>query len=110
MAPRKADGDDHKPMPMTLDDLRKQRRDIVRLAEAHGAASVRVFGSVARGDATEASDVDFLVNMAADRSILDLGALLVDVQQLLGRPVDVSTERGLRARIRDHVLGETVPL
>jgi predicted nucleotidyltransferase len=97
-------------MPTTLDDLRAQRREILRVAAAHGAYNVRVFGSVARGEADEASDIDFLVDMAPGRSLLDLGGLLVDLQGLLVRRVDVLTERGLRARIRERVLGETVPL
>lgn len=97
-------------MPTTLADLRDRRRDILRLADTHGAYNVRVFGSVARGEADDASDIDFLVDMAPGRSLFDLGGLLVDLQQLLDRPVDVITERGLRSRIRDRVLGETISL
>ena len=97
-------------MPMTLDSLRAQRADILRLAADYGALNVRVFGSIARGDADETSDIDLLVDMEAGRSLLDLGGLLMDLRDLLGRHVDVVTERGLRARIRDRVLSETVPL
>jgi predicted nucleotidyltransferase len=71
---------------------------------------VRVFGSVARGDADRQSDVDFLVEMASGRSLMDLGGLLVDLEELLGRRVDVVTERGLRERIRERVLQEALPL
>ncbi len=90
--------------------LRENREDILRLAARHGAYNVRVFGSVARGDADSRSDVDLLVELEPDRSILDLGGLLMDLQDLLGREVDVVTEKGLRDRIRDRVLREAVPL
>jgi predicted nucleotidyltransferase len=95
---------------MNLDDLRGRRAEILRLATLHGAANVRVFGSLARGEADERSDVDFLVDMRTGRSLLDLGGLLEDLRELLRRPVDVVTERGLKARIRDRVLREAVPL
>lgn len=71
---------------------------------------MRIFGSVARGEADERSDVDFLVELEPGRSLLDLGGLLMDLQQLLGHPVDVVTERGLRERIRERVLEEAIPL
>jgi predicted nucleotidyltransferase len=69
-----------------------------------------VFGSVARGEADEKSDIDFLVEMERGRSLLDLGGLLMDLQDVLGREVDVVTERGLNPRIRDRVLTEAVAL
>jgi len=71
---------------------------------------VRVFGSVARGDADEESDVDFLVTLEPGRSLLDLGGLLMELSELLGREVDVVTEEGLRERIRDRILREAVPV
>jgi len=71
---------------------------------------VRVFGSVARGDARDDSDVDFLVDMEPGRTLLDLGGLLYDLRKLLDRPVDVVTENGLKDRIRPRVLKEAVPL
>jgi hypothetical protein len=67
-------------------------------------------GSVARGDADAASDIDFLVDFEPGRSLLDLAALLVDLEDLLGHPVDVVTEPGLKARIRQRVLAEAVPV
>jgi predicted nucleotidyltransferase len=88
----------------------QQRAEILRLAAAHGARNVRVFGSVARGDADERSDIDFLVDLEPGRSLLDLGGMLDDLEALLGRPVDVVTERGLRERIRQRVLDEAVPI
>ena len=69
-----------------------------------------VFGSVARGEADAESDVDFLVELDPGRSLLDLGGLQFELEALLGRPVDVVTERGLKARIREQVLREAVPV
>ena len=71
---------------------------------------MRVFGSTARGTADRDSDVDFLVDLEAGRSLLDLGELLMDLHDLLGRPVDVVTERGLRPAMRDRALREAVAL
>jgi predicted nucleotidyltransferase len=90
--------------------LSARRVEILALAKSHGATDVRVFGSVARGDADEKSDVDFLVNMERGRSLFDLGALLADLEKALHRPVDVVTERGLRSPIRDRVMREAVPI
>jgi len=87
-----------------------QKQQIFALAAKYGAYNVRVFGSVARGTADETSDVDFLVNLEPGRSLFDLGGLLYELQQLLGRRVDVVTPAGLRPRIRDRVLGEAVPV
>lgn len=86
--------------------LRDKREEILRLAAEHGAYNVRVFGSAARGEAGLESDIDFLVNMEPGRSLLDLGGLLMDLQDLLGCSVDVVTEPGLRTRIRQRVLDE----
>ena len=90
-----------------IDDKKDQ---ILALAAKHGAINVRVFGSVANGTADEKSDIDFLVDMEKGRSLFDLGGLLVDLQELLGRKVDVVTEKGLRERIRKAVLNQAVPL
>lgn len=96
---------------MGIEDLLKEvREEILRIAARHGASDVRVFGSVARGEAGEASDVDFLVNLEAGRSLLDHAALKVELEGLLGRPVDVATVRGLRPRVRERILAEAVPL
>lgn len=94
----------------TLHTLRAERDRILRLAEKRGAHNVRVFGSVARGDAGPESDIDFLVDVRPGTSLLDLGGLLVDLEELLGRHVDVVTERGLREPTRRRVLEEAVPL
>ena len=93
-----------------IQDLKNRRDDILRIASRYGARHVRVFGSVARGEADERSDIDFLVELERGRSLLDLGGLLMDLQDLLGRRVDVVTERGLKQRIRNRVLEEAVSL
>lgn len=87
-----------------------QKEQILAIAAKYGASNVRVFGSFARGTADENSDVDFLVNLAPGRSLFDLGGLLYELQQLIGRSVDVVTPAGLRPRIRDRVLREAVPI
>ncbi len=96
---------------MGIDELLKAYRDdILRLAERHGARNVRVFGSVARGDARPESDVDLLIDLEEGRSLLDHAQLQVDLEQLLNRKVDVVSARGLRPRMRDRVLRDAVPL
>jgi len=90
--------------------LQAKREDILRTAARHGASNVRVFGSVARGDARPNSDIDFLVELAPDRSLLDQVALLQDLEDLLGRRVDVVEPEGLHWYIRERVLEEAVPL
>ena len=82
----------------------------MQIAARHGAYNVRVFGSVARGEARPDSDIDFLVNLEAGRSLLDLARLLRELQALLNCPVDVVTEAGLRPRLRPKVLEEARPL
>jgi len=91
-------------------ELNKHREAILRLAVKHGARNVRVFGSVARGTASEASDLDLLVEMEPGRSLLDLVALNQDLEDALGRPVDVVTEGGLSPYIRDKILAEAIAL
>jgi predicted nucleotidyltransferase len=83
---------------------------ILETARKNGAYNVRIFGSVARGDARPDSDIDFLVNLEAGRSLLDLARLLRELQMLLNCNVDVVTEPGLRPCIRSKVLSEARPL
>lgn len=90
--------------------LRLQREAILHTATKYGAFNVRVFGSVARGDARVDSDIDLLVELEPGRSLLDLGGLLMDLQALLRCKVDVVTENSLRPRVRERVLQEAVPL
>ena len=86
--------------------IESHRSEIRALAERHGFRDVRVFGSMARGDVNERSDVDLLVTLPANKTGLALGALLMDVQDLLGRRVDVVTEACLHPAFRDRVLNE----
>ena len=90
--------------------LKRNRQDILKIATQHGARNVRIFGSVARGQADEKSDIDILVDMEHGRSLLDLGGLWHDLNALLGVKIDVVTEKGLRERIRGRVIEEAVPL
>jgi len=90
--------------------LQAKRKEILRVCAKYGAHNVRVFGSVARGEADERSDMDFLVELEPGRTLFDLGGLQYDLEQLLGCRVDVVTEHGLKPRIRERVLREAVPL
>jgi predicted nucleotidyltransferase len=90
--------------------LRRHRAEVLRLASAYGATDVRVFGSVARGTDTETRDVDLLGSMAPGRRVFDIGGLLMDLQALLGRRVDIVTERGLRPRLRAPIVRDAVPI
>ena len=94
----------------SLTDLRNRKGEIIELARARGVSRVRVFGSVARGDATEASDIDFLVDLDEGRNLLDLGGLLMDLRDLLGHDVDVAIESRLRPRVVGRVLADAVDL
>ena len=96
---------------MTLYELVQVKRDeILQAARRHGASNVRIFGSVARGEAGPDCDVDVLVDLEPGRRLLDHAALLLELEELLKCRIDVVTERGLRPRIRDRVLREAWPL
>ncbi|MCX5647684.1 MAG: nucleotidyltransferase family protein [Planctomycetota bacterium] len=95
---------------VALSEILSRRDEILRVATRHGAHHVRVFGSVVRGEAGEDSDVDFLVRLDADRSLIDHVALMQDLEDLFGCRVDVVTERALHRLVRDCVLAEAVPL
>lgn len=90
--------------------LGHRKHQILQIAALHGASNVRIFGSVARGEAGPNSDVDLLVDLEQDHSLLDHAALKVDLERLLELPVDIATERGLKPRFRDHILQEAIPL
>lgn len=90
--------------------IEEHREKIRELAANHGATDVRVFGSLARGEGTESSDLDLLVTLEERRSLLDLVGLKQDIEDLLQRPVDVVTEAALSHYIRDRVLAEATPL
>jgi len=95
---------------IALEDLRHQRQSILAAVARRGAQDLRVFGSVAAGTATPGSDVDFLARFEPDRSLLDLGGLKADLEELLGCSVDVVSEAGLRPDFRASVLRQAVPL
>jgi len=95
---------------VALNDILDKREEILRIAARYGARNVRVFGSVVRGDAVEDSDVDFLVRLDDDRSLIDHIALIRELEDLIGCRVDVVTEDALHRVIRARVLAEGVPL
>jgi predicted nucleotidyltransferase len=95
---------------VAINGLRAHRPKILELATRHGARNVRVFGSMARGDATPASDVDFLVDVEPGRTLLDVIALEQDLEDLLGRSVDVVTDGGLSPYLRARILAEAAAL
>jgi uncharacterized protein len=88
----------------------QERENISRIAASHGAQNVRVFGSVRRGEASSSSDLDLLVDMSKDRSLLDLVALGDELEEALGVEVDVVTEGSLSPYLRDRILAEAVVL
>jgi len=90
--------------------LNERRELILEAAARHGARNVRLFGSVARGDADDASDIDLLVDLEPGRSLFDLGGLWSELQVVVGHRVDVVTESGLKSEVRERVLTEAVPL
>ena len=90
--------------------LQSKREKILQIAARHGARKVRVFGSVARGEARRGSDIDFLVEMDEGRSLLDHAALILDLERLLKCPVDVASERGLRPPVRKEILKDAIAL
>lgn len=90
--------------------LQTKRQEILALATRHGARSLRIFGSFARGEANAASDVDFLVELGPGATLINLGSLQMDLQDLLGRKVDVVEPDALHRSIRRDVLKEAIPL
>ncbi|MGB9754281.1 nucleotidyltransferase family protein [Roseiflexus castenholzii] len=96
---------------MTLEALlHVKREEILKVCAKYGARNVRVFGSVARGEADEQSDLDLIVDFEPDRSLLDHAGLWLELQDLLGVKVDVVSSRGIKPRIRERVLQEAVLL
>lgn len=94
---------------VTLESLQSKRPEIMRLGAKYGALNIRVFGSVARGEASPASDVDLLVDMEPGRTLFDLAGFVTDVQDLVGVRVDAVTPKGLRY-LRARVITEAIPL
>lgn len=94
----------------TTTHVNERRADILRVAHAHGAREVRMFGSTARGEAHPGSDLDLLVELEPGRSLLDLVAIKQELEDLLGREVDVVTAAGVSPYLRQRILREAVPL
>jgi predicted nucleotidyltransferase len=90
--------------------LKEKRQEILHIAKAHGACNIRVFGSVARGEEGPDSDLDLLVEMKPQSSLLDLVGLWQDLEDLLGHKVDVITEGGISPYLRDRIYAEAIPL
>jgi predicted nucleotidyltransferase len=90
--------------------LKEKREEILSIAARHGGRNVRVFGSVVRGEADDVSDIDLLVSFDPETSLLQHAALIRELREFLGCPVDVVDDEGLRPRIRDRVLNEATPL
>jgi len=97
------------PAAPTLDALRARRTELLQIAARRGARNVRVFGSVVRGEARADSDIDFLVDMDPERTVLDLSELILDLEEALHRRVDV-VEIGRRSQNAEQILREAVPL
>jgi predicted nucleotidyltransferase len=97
-------------MSITLDDLRKEREQIKKVAQKHGASNIRVFGSISRGEERPESDIDLLVDFEADRSLFDLVRLKLELEELLGHEVDLVTEKAMHRLIASRVIKEAIPL
>lgn len=95
---------------VTRQTLRTRRSEIIGIAKRYGASDIRIFGSVARGDSTESSDLDLIVRFESNRTLFDHGGLLMDLQDLLGVKVDIIDEEGMRPRFREHAMKEAVAL
>ncbi len=95
---------------ITKEYLMAHRKEILEIARRHGAQDVRIFGSVARGDQQQYSDLDLIVRFEPGRSLFDHGSLLMDLQELLQIKVDIISENGMRQRFREHVMKEAVTL
>jgi hypothetical protein len=96
--------------PATIEQVYEKRDEILQIAAKHGAHNIRIFGSIARGDARPESDIDLLVEVGPETSSWFPAGLILDLEELLGRPVEVVTERGLSPYLREHVLREAKPL
>lgn len=95
---------------VTLAEVRRHREEIVAMGERHGLTNIRVFGSVARGEADERSDLDLLVDPGPNASLFTLTAFALDVETVLHVFTQVATPNGLKSRIKERVLAEAVPL
>ncbi|ELS00474.1 putative nucleotidyltransferase [Xenococcus sp. PCC 7305] len=92
------------------ENIQDKREEIIKIANQHGAYNIRIFGSVARGEADINSDIDFLVDLGENLSPWFPVRLIRDLEKLLGRKVDIVTGTGLKARIKNRVIKEAIPL
>ena len=92
------------------DTIREQRESIIRIAERHGATQVRLIGSVARGEARPDSDIDLLVTWREGTSLLDHAALMLELESLLGRKVDIASDGWVKPSIRESVYRDAIAL
>jgi len=90
--------------------IQKYRSQIMEIAGKYGASNVRIIGSVARGEARENSDIDFLVSFEPGRTLLDHAGLIIDLEALLERKIDVASDGGLKERYKDEILQDAVEL
>ena len=95
---------------ITREEILRRRDEILAIAENHGARDVRIFGSIAQGEATESSDLDLIVRFEPGRTLLDHGGLIMDLRDLLGIKVDVISEAGMRDRFRKHAMKGAIRL
>ncbi len=98
------------PRALTVADVREHRAEIEAIAQRYGVADIRIFGSVARNEAAQTSDLDLLVTALPGTGLMALSAFAADVEDLLGVPTQVATVNGLKPRIRQRVTAEAVPL
>ena len=96
--------------PTVGDTIREKREAIIRIAGRHGATQVRLIGSVARGEARPDSDVDLLVTWSEGTSLLDQTALMLELEELLGRKVDIASDGWVKPAIRESVYRDAVAL
>lgn len=95
---------------LTVEDLRAHLDEITEIGRRYGVSRVRVFGSVARGEADEDSDLDLLIDVAPGHGYFDMAGFAIDVEQLMGVFTQVATPNGLKKRIRERILAEAIPL
>lgn len=95
---------------MLREELHRLRDDLEAIATRHGVLSLRLFGSVARGQESPGSDIDFLVRLEHGRTLLDVSRLKQELERMLGRKVDIVSENGLGPRMRARVLRDAQPL
>jgi hypothetical protein len=95
---------------MKIEELKEKREQILAIAERHGARRIHIFGSTARGEGARDSDVDFLIELAPKRSLLDIIAMKQDLEDLLQCKVDVVTEKAVSPYIRDEIVSRAIAL